>query len=166
MTSNAQAAKHVNHNKHVHDSVVPIYERLPAEIYNPTEQARIAGVLKDAISKVTAAAEVPLVLDFGAGTGNLTSHLLNLGARVVAADVSLKSVALLKEIVSETGRLEIVELNGVDLSNLEDGWFDMVATYCVLHHVPDYLGIVKEWLLHVFLLPGWYFTKRACPRRS
>lgn len=146
MTTNAQAAMHVNHNKRVHDSVVPIYERIHTEIFNPTEQARIAGALKDAISKVTPSAEIPLVLDFGAGTGNLTGHLLNLGARVVAADVSLKTLALLKDKFSETGRFEISELNGIDLSNLNDNSFDMVATYSVLHHVPDYLGIVKEFV--------------------
>jgi len=136
----------VQHNKRVHDSVTSSYEQIHIEIYNPTEQARIACVLENTISQITTLAEVPLILDFGAGTGNLTKHLLNLRTRVVAADVSLKSLTSVKEKFSETGRIEIAELNGVDLSNLEDSSFDMVATYSVLHHVPDYLGIVKEFV--------------------
>ncbi|MFH1883926.1 MAG: class I SAM-dependent methyltransferase [Planctomycetota bacterium] len=136
----------VQHNKRAHDSVASSYERIHTEIYNPTEQARIARVLEDAISHITTLAEFLMVLDFGAGTGNLTRHLLNLGTKVVAADVSLKGLISVKETFSKTGRLEIAELNGVDLSNFEDSSFDMVATYSVLHHVLDYLGIVKEFV--------------------
>lgn len=37
-------------------------------------------------------------------------------------------------------------LNGENLSNIKDDSFDMVATYSVLHHVPDYLKIVDEFV--------------------
>lgn len=134
------------HNIRVHDSVVSLYEDVHPEIYNPTEQARIASVLEEAISQINTQSEIPLVLDFGAGTGNLTRHLLNLGARVLAADVSPKSLVSLKVAFDGTGRIDTVDLNGVDLSNLEDSSVDMVATYSVLHHVPDFLGIVREFV--------------------
>ena len=136
----------VQHNKRVHDWVVSSYERIHTEIYNPTEQARIARVLEEAISQINTQSEIPLVLDFGAGTGNLTRHLLNLGARVLAADVSPKSLVSLKVAFDGKGRIDTVELNGVDLSNLEDSSVDMVATYSGLHHVPDYLGSVREFV--------------------
>jgi len=142
----AKLGRQVQHNKRVHDLVASSYERTHIEIYNPTEQARIAHVLMWAISQITTFSEAPLALDFGAGIGNLTGHLLNLGMRVLAADVSSKSLAALKGNYSETSRLEITGLNGVDLSNLKDNSLDMVATYSVLHHVPDYLGIVKEFV--------------------
>ena len=35
-------------------------------------------------------------------------------------------------------------LNGVDLSEWPDDSFDLVATYSVLHHIPDYLAAVGE----------------------
>lgn len=136
----------VRHNKKVHDAAASSYERNHTEIYNPTEQARIANVLEDAISRIATLAEGPLILDFGAGTGNLTGHLLRLGARVVAADVSKKSLVALTEKFAGTNRLEIVELNGIDLSTFDNNSLDMVATYSVLHHVPDYLGAVKEFV--------------------
>lgn len=136
----------VLHNKKVHDSVATSYERIHSDIYNPTEQARIARVLENALSQICSSVEEPQVLDFGAGTGNLTGHLLKLGAKVVAADVSPTSLSVLTEKYTDVSRLELIELNGVDLSNLDDNSMDMVATYSVLHHVPDYLGAVREFL--------------------
>jgi ubiquinone/menaquinone biosynthesis C-methylase UbiE len=136
----------VRHNKQVHDAVASSYERKHTEIFNPTEQARIVRVLEDAISQIATVVEDPLVLDYGAGTGNLTGHLLMLGTRVIAADVSQKSLAALRKKYSAANRLESVELNGVDLSMFKDNSLDMVATYSVLHHVPDYLGVVREFV--------------------
>lgn len=143
---NPRANTHVQHNKRVHDSVAVLYERIHTEIYNPTEQGRIARVLEEAISQMSTLKEVPLVLDFGAGTGNLTGHLLRLGTRVIAADISRESLAVLRKQYSAAGQLETAELNGVDLSNFRDNSLDMVVTYSVLHHVPDYLGVVKEFV--------------------
>jgi ubiquinone/menaquinone biosynthesis C-methylase UbiE len=137
---------YVLHNKLIHDAVADQYERIHTEIYNPIEQARIASVLAEAISLTSASDAPPVVLDFGAGTGNLTGHLLQLGAKVIAADVSQKSLAALREKYSAANRLELIELNGIDLSNLADDSVDMVATYSVLHHVPDYLGVVGEFV--------------------
>lgn len=136
----------LQHNKRVHDSLVSSYENIHTEIYNPTEQARIARVLGEAMSHINTASEIPLVLDFGAGMGNVTRHLVNLGARVLAADVSPKCLSFLKGAFYGTARIETTAVNGVNLSNLEDSSVDMVATYSVLHHVPDYLGIVKEFV--------------------
>ena len=146
MKMKPNSTSQVQHNKRVHDSVVSLYEQVHTEIYNPTEQARIARVLANAMSQRSTLAEVPLVLDFGEGTGNLTRHLLNLGARVLSADVSRKSLASLELAFGGTGRIDTVELGGVDLSNLEDSSLDMVATYSVLHHVPDYLAMVDEFV--------------------
>ena len=146
MKKKSRAGSQVLHNKDVHDSVVSSYEIIHAEIFNPTEQARIASVLEEAVTHIRTQAAISLILDFGAGIGNLTRHLLNLGAQVLAADVSPKSLASLELKFGGTGRMNTMELNGVDLSNLKDSSVDMVATYSVLHHVPDYLGIVREFL--------------------
>lgn len=145
MKDKSIAGRQILHNKKVHDSVVSSYEDIHVEIYNPTEQGRISSILEEAITQIKTRVEVPLVLDFGAGTGNLTRNLLNLGAEVLAADVSRKSLASLELAFGGTGRIDTVELNGVDLANLEDSSVDMIATYSVLHHVPDYLEAVREF---------------------
>lgn len=142
-------------NREIHDSLSTAYEDLHEEIFNPTEQQRIRQILLKAAGLVETGTEKPLVLDFGAGTGNITLNLLSLGLNVVATDIS-KGILdqLYRNIVVQRHRenLAIVMSSGADLSNFKDGSFDMTVSYSVLHHVPDYLSMVNE-LVRV-LKPG------------
>lgn len=144
MTSGARPEVQIRHNREVHDAVATGYEVRHPEIFNPTEQERLALRLREALAAVSPASAAPRVLDFGAGTGNLTGHLLACGARVVASDVSPNILAALRAKHPGETRLELAELNGTDLAGFADASFDMVATYSVLHHVPDYLRAVRE----------------------
>lgn len=147
MNLESKLTSQILHNKSAHDLIASSYDQTHVEIYNPTEQARIEQILKLAISQMSTSSNSPFsALDFGAGTGNLTGHLLKLGMRVVAADVSPKSLSILKEKYPGTNKLETEVLNGIDLLNIKNDSFDMVATYSVLHHVPDYLAIIKEFV--------------------
>lgn len=151
------------HNSRVHDLIAPLYEARHGEIFNQAEQQRIHELLNYAVTSIRTGAEVPSVLDFGAGTGNLTRHLLGLGAAVVASDVSAGCLRELKSSAKKAERLELSPLNGHDLSQFPDESFDMVATYSVLHHVPDYLAIVSEFIRVV--KPGGivYIDHEVCP---
>jgi ubiquinone/menaquinone biosynthesis C-methylase UbiE len=135
----------INHNRNIQSNIVRFYEQTHIEIYNPTEQKRLSVVCKDAIGNIESEKQCPLILDFGAGAGNLSSHLLQLGARVIAADISTQSLEFLKKRFADIGRFDTLELNGTNLSNVNDESFDMVATYSVLHHVPNYLEIIQEF---------------------
>jgi ubiquinone/menaquinone biosynthesis C-methylase UbiE len=97
--------------------------------------------LKSARDAVKSGSEPLKALDFGCGSGNLTRHLLALGLDVTSADVSRGFLDLVQHRYPEARTLM---MNGRDLSNVEDSSFDLVATYSVLHHVPDYLGAVRE----------------------
>lgn len=136
----------IAHNRAVHDSIADTYDQCHEEIYNPTEQSRLGTMLKRVIGLVESGTRPPRVLDFGAGTGNVSRHLLDLGAEVVAADVSPQSLAQLQRKLGPTNGLETFVLNGENLSGMAGESFDMVVTYSVLHHVPDYLGAVQEML--------------------
>ncbi len=141
----------ISYNRNVHDALAPLYERRHGEIFNPTEQRRIHNLLSSLLSK-TPGQDAPRVLDFGAGTGNLTRQFLGLGAFVVAADVSEGILKELRALTGRHSRLETKVLNGRDLDGLDSDSFDMVAAYSVLHHLPDYLAIIDE-LVRV-LRPG------------
>jgi ubiquinone/menaquinone biosynthesis C-methylase UbiE len=119
------------------------YDLTHPEIFNPVEQARLRQGLKLAAANIrTGRANGARALDLGCGTGNLTAHLQELGARVVAADVS---PFLLERVRERFGaRVETLLVNGADLSNLASDSFDLVAVYSVLHHVRDYLRVVEE----------------------
>lgn len=87
-----------------------------------------------------------IAFDYGCGTGNLTKHLIKLGFFVVSADISEKFLEVIKKRYQFTGKSDTLRVNGYDLSNVEDNKFDLVSTYSVLHHVPDYLKIIKEMI--------------------
>ena len=146
-----------------HDRDAGDYDDKHVEIYNPTEQKRIRQVLNDALTFIQSKSDIPRVLDFGAGTGNLTEHLVDLGVKTVAADISSKYLDRLRLKLCNSERLETVLLNGDDLSGIPDGSFDMVATYSVLHHVPDYLKIIDEFVRILRTGGIVYIDHEVCP---
>ena len=116
------------------------YDRRHPEIFNPVEQGRLHESLGAALADVQSGRTPPRALDLGCGTGNLTRHLLELGADVLAADVSPEFLAGVRERYG----VETFQLNGRDLEGLDDGAVDLVCAYSVLHHIPDYLGAIND----------------------
>ncbi len=120
------------------------YERVHGDIFNPVEQQRLHGTLREAVAAVRTGSVPITALDFGCGSGNLTRHLIDLGVHTVSADLSEDFLKAIEREFSATDKSETLKINGTDLSNVPDERFDLVATYSVLHHVPDYLFIVRE----------------------
>ena len=76
----------IQKNIKLHDKIAKKYEQTHGEIYNDIEQSRLVQDLKSSFAhlnkdKITA-------LDLGCGAGNLTNHLLDMGCKVIASDVS------------------------------------------------------------------------------
>lgn len=135
----------VEWNIKTHNRIAQKYERMHGEIYNDLEQARLKSELQSALLNIRTSNPTKLALDFGCGAGNLSRHLSSLGCDVLAGDVSQGFLDLVASRSYQT-KVETIKLNGIDLSNITDASVDMVATYSVLHHVPDYLGILKEFM--------------------
>jgi SAM-dependent methyltransferase len=140
-------ARSVDAYRRVHAS----YEARHGEIFNPVEQARLRAALERAAAAVRNRGRPPRALDVGCGTGNVTAHLLALGFEVVAADVSPEFLDGVERRFRGAS-LRTLRLDGLGLDGVEDGGFDLVAVYSVLHHVPDYLAMVTE--AHRVLRPG------------
>ena len=141
---NMQSDEQIQFNRKVNDRVSKKYERLHGEIFNAIEQERLKKALSTAVEAVKTGAKPLKALDYGCGSGNLTRHLIELGMETVSADISEGFLALIERNFSQTGLSKVLTINGKDLSNVPSNEFDFVATYSVLHHVPDYLKIVKE----------------------
>lgn len=141
MTRVYSSRRLLQHNAYAHDQVATTYNEKHTEIYNAIEQARLDETIDELLGLVGATA--PAVLDFGAGTGNLSLKFAARGCRVTAADVSVRSLDLLIEKAKEHGEVSAILLGG-DRIPVEDATFDIVATYSVLHHVPDYLSALRE----------------------
>lgn len=152
----------VQFNAQTHDRISGRYDRIHGEIFNPIEQARLHAALVEAVASVRTGASPITALDYGCGSGNVTRHLIELAVRTVSADVSDNFLKLVDGTFASGGLSTTLRLNGRDLSEVSDAHFDLVATYSVLHHVPDYLGIVGEMCR--VLKPGGvlYIDHEAC----
>ncbi len=135
--------KDIQHNQKAHDKIARVYNLKHPEIYNHYEQSRLQKVIGDLVKKVEE--DDIKVLDMGAGTGNLSLKFLREGCEVIALDVSPKSLQLLERMNNYSQKLKTVVLRGKELP-FPDNTFDIVSTYSVLHHIPDYLASVSEMI--------------------
>lgn len=133
----------IRHNIRLHDRLGIEYETIHGEIFNDVEQSRLRRELERATALVRRDRDLA-ALDFGCGTGNVTSHLLDMGLKTVAADVSRRLVTIVAERHRPNPLLHTALLNGRDLMSFADDTFDLVTAYSVLHHIPDYLAAVNE----------------------
>ena len=143
--SKLRARTLIQQNVARHDSVANTYDARHPEINNPTEQRRLRRTIQDIVSHVPATNR--RALDFGAGTGNLTSKLLSHGLEVWAADVSqgmLNVLARREAVTAGEARLHTQLLTGEFPLAFPDAYFGLAAAYSVLHHVPDYREAVRE----------------------
>ena len=143
MNNRADAASQIERNIAVHDRLARKYDKLHGEIFNDVEQARLKKFLSRALEEVRTGNSPFQALDLGCGSGNLTGHLLGLGAAVTAADVSSGFLELVKQRFAGMP-VRTRHLDGRDLSEIASESFDIVLVYSVLHHIPDYLAICAE----------------------
>ena len=136
-------------NSRAHDHIAKQYDHKHDEIYNPIEQARLEQILGQVIAET--GVPQPHILDMGAGTGNITIKLIQRNCRVTAIDVSRGSLDVLRSKVGPDARLETVHLDSPTLP-FPDASFDAATIYSVLHHIPDYLGAIREMIR--ILRPG------------
>ncbi len=113
------------------------YELLHPEVYSRREQQRVWRQLRTVDKQIRN--NQKRALDVGAGTGNLTGKLLEMGYSVVATDISPEMCGILKK----KYRKYLPDKLSVFNSPIEDlqfkkGEFDLVCAYSVLHHLPDY----------------------------
>ncbi len=147
----------------VHHLEAQYYELLHPEVYSKQEQKRTTAALEMVDKLVTSNHRV--ALDFGAGTGNLTGKLLQMGYTVTAVDISLEMCGILKRkyrAYLQSNKLKVV-CAPIEELTFEEGKFDLIACYSVLHHLPDYVGALG--CLSVFLKKGgvFYLDHEASP---
>jgi SAM-dependent methyltransferase len=111
-----------------------------------TSLRRLYGqLLVDIFDKAKKHSVVPTVLDLGAGEGSVTLPFLELGAKVTAIDISSSQLESLKKRCSAFGDNLIVQEADINES-LKDKtqYYDIIVVNSFLHHVPDYLWMIKE----------------------
>lgn len=131
-------------NIELHRIEAEYYETLHSEIYNKIEQNRIKSTL-ERIDKLIENNQKK-ALDFGAGTGNITEKLLKMGYIVTSTDISLDMCIILRRKYNKymkEKKLTVINSKIEDVFfNKEE--FDLIACYSVLHHLPDYINVIKK----------------------
>lgn len=87
----------------------------------------------------------PTVLDLGAGEGSVTLPFLELGANVVAVDISQAQLDALRKKCK--GHEQSLELRCQDVQEtLTDTRrrYDIVVANSFLHHIPDYISAIRQ----------------------
>jgi len=135
-------------NVDVHRVEAKYYELIHPEIYSGFEQKRLNDTLK-MVDKLVAADRVQAkkALDFGAGTGNLTCKLLQMGYEVTAVDISAEMCKILEKKCRrylENKQLVVINSPIEDVSFGRDN-FDLITCYSVLHHLPDYVDVIRRF---------------------
>jgi len=112
-----------------HASLRTLYGKLVVQVF-------------DSAKKYT---NTPKVLDLGAGEGSVTLPFLELGAKVVAVDISNSQLDELKTKCERFG--DMLEVRCEDINVTLKGKsekYDIIVVNSFLHHVPDYMGMIRE----------------------
>lgn len=108
--------------------------------------------------------EQPRVLDLGAGEGSTTLIFLKLGANVMATDISQDQLdALQNKCKDFHNNLSVTCGDVSDVLRLEDKSYDIIVACSFLHHIPDYLGLIRAAVNR--LGPGGQFFSFQDPIR-
>ena len=120
--------RYVDVSPHVkHASLRGLYSKLVADVFTQARQH----------------SDVPTVLDLGAGEGSATLPFLELGARVVAVDVSDSQLAeLQRKCDPYKDRLQVRQAD-IGQALRTDERFDVLVMSSCLHHIPDYLSVIE-----------------------
>ena len=127
-----------------HNRVADQYKIEHVEIYNNVEQNRLRKSLNYALRLAKKDLKHITALDFGAGDGNLTDHLVSFGCKVISADISKSFLSRIRSRykVEKVTTLLISEENKI---SLPDTSVDFIGVYSVLHHIDDYIAIFDEF---------------------
>ncbi len=146
----------------VHRAEAKYYQVIHPEVYSRQEQKRITAQLKAITEQIRENKKV--ALDVGAGTGNLTGKLLSMGYNVTATDISPDMCKILRRTYSDYLPKQLTVVNApIEELFFDEGRFDLITSYSVLHHLPDYLGALKT--LSSYLKAGgiMYIDHEASP---
>jgi 2-polyprenyl-3-methyl-5-hydroxy-6-metoxy-1,4-benzoquinol methylase len=119
------------------------YLEVSPHVKYPALRQLYSRLVADILADARKHSEIPTVLDLGAGEGSATLPFLEMGARVVAVDVSESQLAeLRRKCDGYKDRLE-VRLGDLRTALATGEQYDVMVMSSCLHHIPDYLSVIE-----------------------
>jgi 2-polyprenyl-3-methyl-5-hydroxy-6-metoxy-1,4-benzoquinol methylase len=137
------------------------YEVGSPHLSHPQLRNRIVETIRDVLRTQLAAKGQARVLEIGAGHGAFTDHVLATGASVTVTEMSSASATLLQERYAHNPQARVLFDETGDAAGVEGEQFDVVLCMSVLHHIPDYLAAIENWVS--LLAPGGAFLSFQDP---
>lgn len=130
---------------------MPDYFNEKAKDWDADEMVnRLSSAIGASILRNVPLHEHMLVMDFGAGTGLISSHVAPLVKKIIAVDIS---EAMLNKLVAKPElHGKVVAVCQDILSSPIDAKFDLVMSAMAMHHVEDTDALVRVFYEH--LKPG------------
>lgn len=105
---------------------------------------QLLGRVRALVDRLYDAFREVAVLDVGAGHGSFSGPLLAFGCRVVATEMSRPSIDdLLARYAHDPNFSAVLDCDG-SMETLGDRRFALVLYASVVHHIPDYVGSVRD----------------------
>jgi SAM-dependent methyltransferase len=144
------------------------YEPGSPHLRHAALRSRIVARIRELVAEQFARAGRCRVLEVGAGHGAFTDHVAAAGAEVTVTEMSRPSVQVLTARYAANPRVRVCYDPDGTAGLGDTDRYDLVLCISVLHHIPDYLGFVRQAVAAVepggafacFQDPLWY------PRRG
>jgi ubiquinone/menaquinone biosynthesis C-methylase UbiE len=144
-------------NIEVHTRMIDKYNSEPH--FRPENQAKVREVIKNLAGRSGG----NRLLDLGCGTGFVLNLARDLFRELHGVDVT---PAMLEKVDTSSGNITLHNQPAEHLP-FESGYFDVVTSYAFLHHLEDYVAVVREafrvlrsgGLLYVDLEPNREFWR-------
>ena len=112
---------------------------------HPVVRDLYAKLVTRAFNTAKKHANMPRVLDLGAGEGSATLPFLELGAHVTAVDISESQLAVLVQRCGRfPGRLRVYRRDTNEFLERNEDRYDIVVMNSFVHHIPDYLALFQK----------------------
>jgi len=107
----------------------------------------LSASVSSAIIKNVQLNEKMTVMDFGAGTGLISSHIIPYINKITAVDISEAMLQKLQSKPEFKGKLEIICRDIID--NPINKQFDLIVSAMALHHVEDTNKLIETFFSHL-----------------